>query len=234
MKNKQKNLLPKKVSNGVAPTSGLSKIKPKVLKRFRRLTKKTLRITNLGAKITFATFLLFFFSGYYPAWSFPPIRSSHVLAADNQSTQSQEISASAFPQPLNLPHPGYISTKFSDWHPGIDIATLLGTPIHPISGGVVAEVGYDIFGLGNYVVVDHQNGFKSKYAHMAKYVVKTGQQVTPDSVLGEVGLTGHTSGPHTHLEVTHDGKHIDPQLLLPQLSDIPKPEYITQQSLPQK
>ncbi len=220
MLNRQKNLLPKRISKGEAPTSRFSKIKPKVLKKVKRLTKNS-------AKLVFLALLLFFFSGYYPAWSFPPIRASHALAAAEEQTQSQEISVSAFPGPLGLPHPGYISTRFSNWHPGIDIATPLGTPIHSISNGVVDDVGYDIFGLGNYVEVDHGNGFKSKYAHMAKAEVKKGEKVTSDNILGEVGLTGHTSGPHTHLEVTHDGKYVDPQLLLPELSDIPKPEYIT-------
>lgn len=206
----------------VALTSEFSKIKPKVLKRLKRLTKNSFKFALLAI-------FLFLFSGYYPTWSFPPVRSIHVLAIDEQT---QEISASAFSQPLNLPHPGYISTRFSNWHPGIDIATPLGTPIHPITGGVVSEEGYDIFGLGNYVVVDHENGFKSKYAHMANHLVKTGEKVSSGDILGNVGLTGHTSGPHTHLEVTHNGKYIDPQLLLPELSDIPKPEYISQQSLP--
>lgn len=228
LKNIDKNLLSKKILNGVAPTSGFSKIKPKVLK-----FKKVKRLTSWSARITFALCLLFFLSGYYPALRFPPIKSSNVFAAD-EPFQSQEISASSFPQPVKLPHPGYISTRFSAWHPGIDIATPLGTPIHPISAGVVSEVGYDIFGLGNYVVVDHENGFKSKYGHMAKPFVKEGDKVTSDSIIGEVGLTGRTSGPHTHLEITYYGKYVNPELLLPPLSDMPKPEYLTQQSPLQK
>jgi len=158
--------------------------------------------------------------GYYPTFNFPPLRQSNVLAQVKE--QKGEVVSSVFNKPLNLPHPGYLSTKFSNWHPGIDIAAGLGMPIHPITDGEVIETGFDIFGLGNYVVVKHENGFNSKYAHLGKIYVKKGDQLTSDNLLGEVGLTGRTSGPHTHLEITHNGEFVDPQLLLPALPDMPK------------
>ena len=154
--------------------------------------------------------------GYYPTFSIPPIKKSVVFAQVQQ--EKGEITAASFSKPLNLPHSGYLSTPFSSWHPGIDIAASLGTPIHPITDGDVVATGYDIFGLGNYVVVSHENGFISKYAHLGKILVKSGQKVTSDNILGEVGLTGRTSGPHTHLEITHYGEYVDPQKLLPQIS----------------
>lgn len=156
--------------------------------------------------------------GYYP-FSIPPVKKAVVFAQTEE--QKGEVIPLSFTKPLVLPHPGYISTHFSTWHPGIDIATGLGMPIHPVIDGVVIETGYDIFGLGNYVFVAHENGFKSKYAHIGKIFVKVGQKVSSDNILGEVGLTGHTSGPHTHLEITHDGSWIDPEKLLPKLSDFP-------------
>ncbi len=158
--------------------------------------------------------------GYYPSFSFPPLKQSRVLAQVKE--QKGEVIASVFDKPLSLPHLGYLSTRFSTWHPGIDIAVDLTTPIHPITDGVVTDTGFDIFGLGNYVVVSHQNGFNSKYAHMGKVFVKAGDKVTTDSILGEVGLTGRTSGPHAHLEITHNGEYVNPQLLLPALPDMPK------------
>lgn len=139
------------------------------------------------------------------------------------STQEQkgEIIAESFSKPLVLPHPGYISTRFSSWHPGIDIATGLGMPIHSVTEGVITTVGRDFFGLGNFVEVLHQNGFRSKYAHMGRIYVKVGDKVTSENILGEVGLTGHTSGPHTHLEITRNGNYVDPQALLPEIPDMP-------------
>ncbi len=94
-------------------------------------------------------------------------------------------------------------------------------PIHPITSGIVSLVGRDFWGLGNFVEVIHENGFKSKYAHMGKVYVKAGQEVTSENILGEVGLTGRTSGPHTHLEVTREGIFVDPQALLPEIPDLP-------------
>lgn len=117
-----------------------------------------------------------------------------------------------------LPHVGYISTYYSPLHPGVDIATDLGTKIYPIKEGVVDSVNFGNEGLGNYVVVIHQDGIKSLYAHTASILVKKGQAVTIGTELAAVGITGHTSGPHTHLEITKDGIHIDPVSVLPQLS----------------
>lgn len=159
------------------------------------------------------------FLGYYPNFGFPPVKKSQVFAQVQE--QKGEVIASIFDKPLSLPHPGYLSTKFSSWHPGIDIASGLGMPIHPITNGEVAETGFDIWGLGNYVVVKHQNGFNSKYAHLGKIFVNKGDKLTADNILSEVGLSGHTSGPHTHLEITHYGKFVDPQKLLPEIPPMP-------------
>lgn len=172
-----------------------------ILKRFIWLTITILFVLSL--------------LGYYPSFSIPPIKHSEVYAQSQE--QKEEIITVSFSKALNLPHPGYITTKFSNWHPGIDIATDLGMQIHPITEGVVSEKGFDIFGLGNYVVISHENNFKSKYAHMGKIYVKSGQKVSSENPLGEVGLTGHTSGPHTHLEITHNGEYINPQKILPEI-----------------
>lgn len=219
LKKYQRNPLSGKVLKRVAPILILSKIKPRFPKKFSRLT-----IISL---------LLIFLSGYYPVWSFPPVKPSFVRADSQQ--QTAEIIASSFPQPVILPHPGHLSARFSRWHPGVDIATGLGMLIHPINEGVVEDVGFNFWGYGNNVLISHANGFKSFYAHMGKVYVKKGQQVNSESMLGEVGITGHTSGPHTHLEIIKDGHHINPLTILPEVPAMPKPEYITKtQSLPLK
>lgn len=172
--------------------------------------------------------LVMFLSGYYPVLDFPPIRQSKALAQGSPRfageaglQQSQEILAQSFPLPLSLPHQGYLSTKFSRWHPGVDIAANLGLSVHPITSGAVEAVNHGFWGLGNNVTVTHPNGFKSTYGHMGKIFVKAGQEVTSESSLGEVGLTGFTSGPHTHLEIQKDGKFINPLDLLPEIPDMP-------------
>ena len=210
MKKKFQNLLSGKVLERVALTLKLSKIKPGFPKKVYRLA-----IISL---------IIFQFLGYYPNLSVPPIRKSQVFAQGLE--EKGVIIPASFSKPLNLPHPGYLTTRFSLFHPGIDIAAGLGMPIHPITDGIVAEVGYDIFGLGNYVVVSHENAFKSKYGHLGKVYVKVGDKISPDNILGEVGLSGRTSGPHTHLEITHDGGYIDPQKILPEIPDMPKENLV--------
>lgn len=186
----------------------------------RKLSKIKLRfLRNRFTKLAIFVFIFLTLLGYYPTFSIPPVRHSAVKASTLE--QKGEIIAQSFSKPLILPHPGYLSTRFSLWHPGIDIATGLGMPIHPIIDGEVSTVGRDLFGLGNFVEVSHQNGFKSKYAHMGKIYVKVGYKVTEENSLGEVGLTGRTSGPHTHLEITRDGNYVDPLPLLPEIPGMP-------------
>lgn len=173
-----------------------------------------------AAWLTILLLISLTFGGYYPNFGIPPIKKSQVLAKVPE--EKGEIISVSFSKPLILPHPGYLSTRFSLFHPGIDIATGLGMPIRPITNGEIAEAGFNIFGLGNYVSVLHENGFKSKYAHMGKVFVKLGDKVSSEDILGEVGLTGRTSGPHTHLEITLNGNFVDPQKLLPEISELVK------------
>lgn len=200
-----------RVQRRVARNFGFSKIKPGGFHKFRWLAINSA--------------ILIFLSGYYPTFTIPPLKSSVTLAQTN--TQEGQIIASSFPTPLSLPHPGYLSTRFSKYHPGIDIAAGLSMPIHPITDGVVEEARNGFFGLGHFVVVSHVNGFKSTYGHMGKIYVKAGQEVFSNSTLGEVGMTGFTSGPHTHLEVTYAGKYIDPQTILPDIPNMPKIAQVT-------
>lgn len=206
-----KNLLPGEILKRVALTLKSFNIKPRLSLKFHRLT-------NISSKAIFTLLLAGFLLGYYPTPTFPPVKRSIARAQDEVK---QEIIASSFPQPIILPHPGYLSEKFSNYHPGIDIAIGIGMPIHSINPGVVEDVIYDWFDYGHHVIVNHQNGFKSMYAHMGRVYVKKGDKVTTASMLGEVGLTGHTSGAHTHLEITKDGNYIDPLTILPPLPNMP-------------
>jgi len=216
LKNGFKNLLPSVILDGVAPKLKLRKIK--------------LGFPKKVVWLTIVTFILLNFLGYYPNFGIPPFKKSEVLAQTQQ--QVGEIIPASFSKPLILPHPGYLSTKFSNWHPGIDIATGLGMPIHPITDGEITGASRNIFGLGNFVEVIHENGFKSTYAHMGKVYVRQGQKVTSESILGEVGLTGRTSGPHTHLEITHNGQSVDPLKLLPEIPGMPQPVNLVKKQSP--
>lgn len=194
------NLLPRIFSCGGALIGKLSKIK--------------LRFPSGFIKLTIIFFIALTFLGYYPTFSIPPVKKSIAKA---QYQQRGEIISQSFAKPPILPHPGYLSTKFSTYHPGVDIAAGLGMPIHPVIDGEIIQVGRDFFGLGNYVEILHEHSFKSKYAHMGKVYVKAGDKVTQENILGEVGLTGRTSGPHTHLEITQNGNFVNPSALLPEI-----------------
>ena len=112
----------------------------------------------------------------------------------------------------NTPLPAMtgVSQGFYAMHPGIDITAPLGSAIHPLSDGVVDSVDNFTEGYGRNVVVKQHNGLVSLYAHMGKIVVEEGQKVTRQTMLGEVGLTGRTTGPHLHLEIRKNGLPVNP------------------------
>lgn len=173
---------------------------------------------KLYAKVALGGLLLASLLGYQPTFGFPPVKRVKVYA---QAETNQSVIPASLPIGFQLPHPGYLSTPYSLWHPGIDIATGLGMPIHPIAPGTVVEAGYNFWGLGLMVEVDHGHGYVSTYGHMGRIYVQKGQTISDSDLLGEVGLTGHTTGPHTHLEVRKNGQTIDPQALLPTVRQMP-------------
>lgn len=163
---------------------------------------------------------LSFFLNYQPGFAFPP-KSNLVYA---EIAQESSVSGGNLGMSFQLPYDGYITTPFSSYHPGIDICAGLGFPIKPIAKGTVVNTGYNFFGLGLVVEVDHGNGYRSLYAHLGKIYTEAGKEVNENSFIGEIGLTGNTSGPHTHLEVSKDGVKIDPRLILPPIRNYPKEE----------
>ena len=76
--------------------------------------------------------------------------------------------------------------------------------------GKIVEKGYEPLGFGNYVVIRHRYGFFTKYAHLDKLYVKEGQTVTQGQVIGRMGNTGLSTGPHLHYEVRVEGRAVDP------------------------
>jgi len=89
-------------------------------------------------------------------------------------------------------------------HQGIDIAAPLGTAIRAVKGGVVTTAAWHS-GYGNLVIIDHGNGLKTRYAHLSRIRVSCGQKVSSATRIGDVGSTGHSTGPHLHFEVVAGG-----------------------------
>lgn len=176
------------------------------------------------SKFALGVVLVGFFLNYQPSFTFPPQFKQSEAHAQSLPEQSQTIIAGSLPFAPQLPHPGYLSTPFSSYHPGLDIATGIGMPVQPVAKGTITEANYSFWGYGLNVVVDHGSGYKSLYAHLGQIYVKVGQSVEATDYLGVVGMTGRTSGPHTHLEIIKDGNYINPKPLLPEMRYMPKPE----------
>lgn len=104
-------------------------------------------------------------------------------------------------------HPKY---KVKKMHYGMDFSAPPGTEIFATGDGVVVKTIVSRRGFGKHVVIDHGYGYETLYAHMSKISVHRGQKVRRGDVIGEVGNTGTSSGPHLHYEVHKDGKPIDP------------------------
>jgi len=100
---------------------------------------------------------------------------------------------------------------FRKMHTGLDYACKKGTPIRATGDGVIKKVVKNRYkGYGYYVDIDHGFGFKTKYAHMSKILVKRGQKVKRGDIIGEVGTTGTSTGNHLHYEVMKNKQKIDP------------------------
>ena len=114
----------------------------------------------------------------------------------------------------------YFSSPFgnrdygSGRHFGIDIAAPAGTPVYAADGGIVAQAGWNSGGYGNWVVIDHKNGFKTVYAHNSAVIVYPGQKVHQGQLLSLVGSTGDSTGNHLHFEIRVDNRPLDPLELL--------------------
>lgn len=99
--------------------------------------------------------------------------------------------------------------KKSAFHPGIDLRGRRGEKIKCTADGVVKKA-FKNGGYGNFVMIDHGNGYTTSFAHMQKYLVHRGDRVRRGQVIGLVGNTGRSTGPHLHYEVALDGKTINP------------------------
>ena len=98
----------------------------------------------------------------------------------------------------------------TDFHPGIDIANDLGTPIIATADGVIDYAGWDSGGYGNMVDINHGNGIMTRYAHASQVVVTAGQYVKRGQLIAYMGSTGFSTGPHVHYEVQVNGQRVNP------------------------
>lgn len=95
-------------------------------------------------------------------------------------------------------------------HNGIDLAANLGNPVYATRSGSVTVADYEGDGAGNYVFINHGDGFSSVYMHMDYYIVGVGEYVSAGEVIGYVGTTGLSEGPHLHFGIAYNGSYVNP------------------------
>jgi len=95
-------------------------------------------------------------------------------------------------------------------HKGVDIAAPQGTPVLAVAEGRVLRTGNQPSGYGRFVELRHPNGMTSLYAHLSRTDVRTGQTITAEQQIGQVGSTGFSTGPHLHLEIKRNGTQVNP------------------------
>lgn len=119
---------------------------------------------------------------------------------------------------------GFISSPFGgrpnpfsgygrDWHPGIDIAVDYGTPVYASAAGYVQQAGW-YGGYGKYIRLGHDFGYETAYGHMSRLAVSAGSFVKKGEIIGYVGSTGYSTGPHLHFEILKYGEQVNPSSLM--------------------
>ena len=104
-------------------------------------------------------------------------------------------------------HPIY---KTAHFHSGLDFSAAIGTPIYATGDGIVEQADNLAQGYGNHVVINHNFGYKTLYGHMSRIAAKRGQKVKRGDIIGYVGSTGVSTGPHLHYEVIKNNTKINP------------------------
>jgi len=121
-----------------------------------------------------------------------------------------------------LPVSGRLSSKFGNrvdpvskrrnsFHKGIDISAPEGTPVYAAENGTVIEAGYKKNGYGNLIVIKHGNDIATYYGHLSKIIISSGDKVSKGGLIGKVGSTGKSTGPHLHFEIRKGSRALNPE-----------------------
>jgi len=138
------------------------------------------------------------------------IRQAQAQRAASTPSGSQSTpSSSGLIWPASGPVTSPFGWRWGRMHEGIDIGAAYGSPIRAAASGTVIYCGWES-GYGNLTVIDHGGNLATAYGHQSSIAVTCGQQVTQGQVIGYVGSTGHSTGPHLHFEVRVNGSPVDP------------------------
>lgn len=169
-----------------------------------------------------ATLVQFYCTNLINCNSFLAVQDNYVAISQDTNT-TINILNTYIPSiaPINFTKQKRISSEFgSRYHPiqhrvifhqGIDVAAKYGTPVHSTAAGLVVYIKNSSDGYGKEIEMLHEFGFQTKYAHLYTIMVEENQYIKKGEVIGFVGSTGSSTGPHLHYEVIKNKKKIDPQ-----------------------
>jgi murein DD-endopeptidase MepM/ murein hydrolase activator NlpD len=120
-----------------------------------------------------------------------------------------------FRKPVNAPLNSPYGQRWGRMHHGVDLGAPAGAPVRAARGGRVSYSGSGYRGYGKLVILDHDGGYQTLYAHNRRLLVRTGQRVRPGDVIARVGATGNATAAHLHFEIRKDGRPLDPARFLP-------------------
>lgn len=141
---------------------------------------------------------------------------TYDLTQYDKEVQGAPVSAKGYQVPVaHYTISSGFGNRGGEFHRGLDLAANQGEPIHVAKAGTVLKAEYH-FSWGNYVVIQHEDGMTTLYAHQQQYVVKAGDTVSQGQTIGYVGTTGNSTGPHLHLEVNRDSSLLQDHLVDPQ------------------
>jgi len=142
---------------------------------------------------------------------------NEYMASKFNSDSTMVLEPINFINPISKKH-FYVSQGFKGDHRGIDIVTEKGANVHASHSGRVLHYGYDDI-YGKIIVLAHKNNFYTFYGHLDSIFVKKHDFIKNNEIIGLVGDTGHTSGPHLHFEIWNDWEISDPRLLINELRE---------------
>jgi murein DD-endopeptidase MepM/ murein hydrolase activator NlpD len=146
-----------------------------------------------------------------------PYISREVTAYNGPIPKNAERGSGMFAWPTS----GRLTDRFAfntfsgRWHGGLDISGYLSAPVYASDSGFVTFAGWTKTGYGNLLIIDHGNGFETRYAHLQAFYVSAGQSVGKGDLIAAMGSTGNSTGPHLHFEIRYKGVRKNPELYLP-------------------
>jgi len=180
----------------------------KVIKPFSRFFRRVFESGKARQIVGLFIVATVLFMAVAPAF----LASAQTTMAKNFTQVQENPEVTKTERSIRLPVASFeITQGFSFFHPAIDLAATKGSPVYPIMEGTVVFVDHGRFGYGNHIIIDHGNGFRSLYAHFSKIEAKIGERVDKDSILGLVGSTGWSTGPHLHLQIWEENHWVNPR-----------------------